>query len=219
MHIDRASSIENPSHRVIGVITGNNDGIIDNCSVTNSNIRSIAGGYIGIISGLSVGVIINCYSKNDTIHVTESFAGGIAGSAEKRIFNCYSYKNIFYTNDNKSYIGSIVGRSNENGVMLNIRNCYIYHTQSNTTDWYTAIGNSKELSSIRNFYYNKGKLYGGDIDTDPQNYKQYDTDFYVGSDHISTLLNDWIDNTGANSYKDYTFRRWTRADDGSACFE
>jgi len=219
LHIDRASSVENPSCTKVGVIVANNYGIIDNCSVTNSNIKSKEYGYIGAISAFSYGVIINCYSMNDTIHATShTAAGGIASGAEKRIFNCYSYNNTFVTSSGNK-IGSIVGLSNENEVTLNIRNCYIYHTQSNTTDWYSAIGYSIYYSSIRNFYYNKGSLYGGSIGTKPQNDLQYDASFKVESKHISDLLNDWIDETGASSYKDYTFRRWTRADDGSACFE
>ena len=101
--------------------------------------------------------------------------------------------------------------------IVNIRNCYIYHT-SNETGWHAAIGYT-EYASIRNFYHNKGEVYGGKLGTSPQNIEIYNKDFKVNSTHISKLLNDWIDMTGKESYKEYKFNRWTIATDGSPCFE
>ena len=58
-----------------------------------------------------------------------------------------------------------------------------------------------------------------ELGTTPQNIEIYNKDFKVNSTHISKLLNDWIDTTGKESYKEYKFNRWTIAPDGSPCFE
>ena len=217
LKIDNASAIPSNDYTYLGIIARSNYGTINNCSVTNSTIYSEkdnAG--IGLICALSTGAIINCYTKNNTIHLCgQTYAGAISGSAETRIVNCYSSNNKFHINGDKNTIGSITGATSLK--MLNIRNCYIYHTQ-NTPEWYAAIGQTKK-ASIRSFYHNKGELYGGTIETTPENIGVYNTDFKFNDVHISELLNEWIDTTGKKTYPQYTFNRWTTASDGSPCFE
>lgn len=218
ININNASTVDNPTCTYIGIIASSNYGTINNCSVTNSTIHSKEeGGGVGLICAITTGAVVNCYSKNNTIYVTrDSYAGGIAGSAEARITNCYSSNNTFNTNGSGYKISCITGMTS-NDKMLNIRNCYIYHT-STKTDWFAAIGYTQK-ASIRNFYYNKGELYGGELGTTPQNYGTYNTDFKFNNTHLVDLLNNWIDTTGKESYKEYTFRRWTTDADGYPCFE
>ena len=217
LKIDNASAVPSNDYTYLGIIARSNYGTINNCSVTNSTIhteKDDAG--IGLICALSTGAIVNCYTKNNTIHLSSStYAGAISGSAETRIVNCYSTNNKFHINGNKNKVGSITGATSTK--MLNIRNCYIYHTQ-NTSDWSAAIGHTTN-ASIRSFYHNKGELYGGKLGTTPQNIGIYDTEFKYENIHISELLNEWIDTTGKNTYPQYTFNRWTIAPDGSPCFE
>ena len=217
LKIDNASTISAPTCTYIGIIASCNYGTINNCSVTNSEIHSKADGAVGLICAITTGAVVNCYSANDTIHITgNTYAGAISGSAEARITNCYASNNTFNVSGTGNHIGCIAGMtSNQN--MLNIRNCYIYHT-SNKSDWCAAIGQTQK-ASIRNFYYNKGELYGGKLGTTPQNVDTYDAKFQFNNTHISQLLNNWIDTTGKESYKEYTFNRWTIAPDGSPCFE
>lgn len=216
VHINNASSVTSPICKFIGIIAAYNNGIIDNCSVTNSTLYSIKEGRIGTISAVSEGVITNCYSYNNNLYGTETtYIGGIAAMANNMIVNCYSYKNNFIPGSDSDKIGSMVGATTGNK-LLNIRNCYIYHNNSN---WYSAIGLGKK-ASIKSFYYNKGNLTGEKIDKPTQDVEIYDTYFKFDGKHISTLLNNWIETTGkADDYINYTFRRWKVADDGSACFE
>lgn len=215
-HINNASSVISPICKFIGVIAAVNNGRIDNCSVSSSKIYATEGGRIGSICALSAGIISNCYSKENVLHgVKETYIGGIAACADNMIINCYSYRNNYNSNVSSDIIGSIIGGTIGNK-LLNIRNCYIYHNNSN---WYSAIGLGKK-ASIKSFYYNKGNLTGEKIDKPTQDVEIYDTYFKFDGKHISTLLNNWIETTGkADDYINYTFRRWKVADDGSACFE
>lgn len=216
VHINNASSVTSPICKFIGIIAAYNNGIIDNCSVTNSTLYSIKEGRIGTISAVSEGVITNCYSYNNNLYGTETtYIGGIAAMANNMIVNCYSYKNNFIPGSDSDKIGSMVGATTGNK-LLNIRNCYIYHNNSN---WYSAIGLGKK-ASIKSFYYNKGNLTGEKIDKPTQDVEIYDTYFKFDGKHISTLLNNWIETTGkADDYINYTFRRWKVSNDGSACFQ
>lgn len=217
VHINNASSVTSPICKYIGVIAAYNYGRIDNCSVSNSTLYSMKEGRIGTICAVSEGVITNCYSYDNKLYGTETtYIGGIAAMADNMIINCYSYKNEFNPGSNSDKIGSIVGATTRN--LLNIRNCYIYHNQEDTLYWYSAIGSTNK-TSIKSFYYNKGELTGGTLDYTPQNVEEYDADFKFNGTHISTLLNQWIDTTGKESYSNYTFRRWKVSTDGSACFQ
>ena len=217
LNIKNASSLY-PENKFMGIIASYNNGTINNCSVSNSTIHSIEGGYMGGICSQSEGVIINCYSKSNQFYVTERvYAGGIAASADRRIHNCYSSNNTFETSGSGYKIGGIVGGSTTTNT-LNIRNCYVYHTQE-TPEWGSAIGNASK-TSVKNVYYNKGNLYAikGGNTTDSDTYK-YDENFQINSVSLIDLLNNWIDTTGKTSYKEYTFNRWTTDADGYPCFE
>lgn len=217
IHIDNASSVISPICKYIGIIAAYNYGKIDNCSVSNSTLYSMKEGRIGTICALSEGVITNCYSYSNNLNGTETtYIGGIVAMANNMIINCYSYKNNFTPGSSSDNMGGMVGATTGDK-LLNIRNCYIYQDQD-TPYWYSAIGSTSK-ASIRSFYYNKGDLTGGTLYYTPQNAEKYDVDFNFDGNHISTLLNNWIDTTGKESYSTYTFKRWKIADDGSACFE
>lgn len=217
LNIKNASSLSS-DNKYMGIIASYNNGTIDNCSVSDSEIYSKEDGFMGGICSQSEGIIINCYSKSNTFNVVDRvYAGGIVASAEKRIHNCYSFDNKFETSGSGYKIGGIAGASTID-ITLNIRNSYVYHTQE-TPEWGSAIGNASK-TSIKNFYYNKGNLYAikGATATDSDTYK-YNKDFKINSVPLVDLLNNWIDTTGKESYKEYTFRRWTTDADGYPCFE
>lgn len=218
LHINQASSISTPTSQYASVIASNNNGIIDNCSVTNSTLSSIERGFAGIICALSGGSILNCYTQNNTILVNSNTAiGSIVSSATGNIFNCYSNLNTYTIKGSGYQIGSIVGICGSSST-LNIENCYIYHNQS-TKNWGAAISVTSK-TSIQHFYYNKGKVYDRSTTTiTPLNTQLYDANYSVNSIHISQLLNEWVETTGRTNYPNYTFNKWKTATDGSACFE
>ena len=219
LHLTQASTINPPTSKRIGVIVANNEGIINNCSVSNSTIRNIDGGFIGGICALSTGKIINCYTRENTLYTaSNAFIGAICSTLKGNIFNCYSYQNTFSVKGSTYYIGSIAGASIQKSE-FNIENCYIYH-KNPTKRWGAAVGQAYQ-GYIQHFYYNQDTLcYKSNKQTSTSNNTLlYDSSFNIDAVHISTLLNQWIDTTGKESYSTYTFRRWKVADDGSACFQ
>lgn len=212
LHINNASMEGVTNSKYVGVIASKNSGLIDGCSVKGSTISSKVEGKLGIICSLSPGYIINSYTQNDTVKVHSSaIAGAIVSNLNGRIVNCYTSNNYFSTSGSGYYIGSIAGTSFGNSTFIN--NCYIYHSQT-TTNWKAAVGNLQK-GTIRNFYYNKGGS-----ENQEENIQKYNTpSFQKGEDHISTLLDNWVTDPNRTSYKDYTFKRWKIADDGSACFQ
>ena len=219
LHLTQASTIQVPNCKRIGGIAGNNEGAINNCSVTYSIFRAIDNGYAGGICAYSSGTILNCYTHHNTIYTaSDAFIGAICSTIKGNIFNSYSFQNTFAIEGTKYYIGSIAGASIQQSA-FNIENCYIYHKNS-TKRWGAAVGKAYK-GSIKYFYYNQDELcFSLNNATDTcNNTILYNSTFSIDAVHISTLLNQWIDTTGKESYSTYTFRRWKVADDGSACFE
>ena len=219
LHINQASTTQDAlTNQYTGIIVANNNGIIDNCSVTSSTIYSVENGYIGLICGLSSGTILNCHIQNNTIKASNgSTTGAIVSSASGNILNCYSIQNTFSIQGSNHKIGSIVGAST-NKATLNIKNCYTSHHQS-TKYWGAAIGIA-HLTSIQNFYYNRGSVcYEPKATTTTSNTFKYDSNYCIDSIHISELLNKWIETTGATNYPTFTFNRWNTTEEGTACFK
>ena len=216
LHIDNAQMKGTSKSQYVGVIAVYNYGLIDGCSVSNSILSSTPQGKPGIICSFTQGSIINSFTYNNQIEVqSSSTAGGIVGNLSGNILNCYTYKNTYSDKGTKFFFGTIAGTSLKEAC---IENCYIYHSQKNTTRWGTAVGNLQKIQ-INYFYYNKGNLYGSSDDTSTKAKKYDESSFKVNETHISTLLDNWVTDPNRTSYKDYTFKRWKIADDGSACFQ
>lgn len=180
----------------VGVIATYNEGTITECSVTDSNIAAIKGGFPGLICSITYGKIINCYTKNNTITSNDqSYAGGIACSGYGYIMNCYTQENTYIT-IGASYGGGIMGTHGTKRTY--IRNCYVYHNQKTIGNWGAAIGVLQNDATINSFYYDQGSLYKKkasknikDPSTD-SNVGKYDSDFLFEGTHICDLLNQWI---------------------------
>lgn len=220
LHFNNASMEGITQSNHVGIIAAKNYGIIDGCSVTGSTISSKKSGNLGVICAFTLGTIINCYTQNNTIEVKYNCnAGALVSNAKGHILNSYSYKNKFKRTDT-NFIGHIAGTSSSSE-LTTIDNCYVYHTQDTESKryWGTAIGNSQKVYTY-NFYYNEGKLFGSSTSsTKTDNTPIYDASFKVNDTHISTLLDNWVTDPNRTDYKDYTFKRWKIADDGSACFQ
>ena len=219
LHVYNANSIDNPTCTYVGVIAANNEGLIDNCSVSNSSIKTTEQGTMGLICSVSTGHIINSYTINNNIHVEDiDIAGSITGSAEGYILNCYTSMNIFSCEGSGYKIGSITGNTTTHS-LLTIENCFIYHKQE-SSNWGAALGHTENVL-LRSFYYNIGKFYytatGGN--TKYEYNRKYDNNFKYNSIPISNYLNEWKDNTLATTYPNYTFRSWTTSENGSPCFQ
>ena len=216
LHVKNARMKNVTKSKYVGVIAVYNYGLIDGCSISNSILSSTPEGKPGIICSFTQGTIINSFTYNNQIEVqSSSTAGGIVGNLSGNILNCYTYKNTYSDKGTKFFFGTIAGTSLKEAC---IENCYIYHSQKNTTRWGTAVGNLQKIQ-INYFYYNKGNLYGSSDDTSTKAKKYDESSFKVNDTHISTLLDNWVTDPNRTTYSGYTFKRWKIADDGSACFQ
>lgn len=218
LNVTNAKSASSPTKsKNVGVIATYNEGIITECSVTDSNIASIEAGFPGLICSITYGKIINCYTQSNTITLKRGAnAGGIAGSGYGHIINCYTRRNT-YTTPSKSYAGGIMGTSS--GSKINIQNCYVYHNKTNITRWGAVIGALQNNVTINSFYRNKGELYG--VIVSSSNYKTseigvYDSDYQYNSTHICDLLNKWIE---ANESSSLPLKEWDIYDNSYPIFK
>ncbi|MBQ8266075.1 MAG: fimbrillin family protein [Bacteroides sp.] len=223
LHLSGIKNTDATIYECVGGIAGKNSGIIQNCSVQDSKLYSsgVVSNFTGGICGSSSGFIINCYVTNNTYYRrTGNITGDILGDGSGTIINCYSHKNKHSTQINKNaYSGSIAGRS-PNG---QISNCYVYkESETPPNNWGALLGfyDGYNPTLIESFFYNIENTHGNNHDhNNPEGSQIYDDAFKVNNVHISTLLNQWIDTTGKESYSNFTFRRWKVSTDGSACFQ
>ena len=208
LNIINASTVNDQTCKRVGGIASRNEGIIQDCSVQNSILKSASGGYVGGICAILVSgsYIINCKSINNTITASsESQVGGIIGGHCGKILNCYTYDNSLIVNSG-SYTGGIVG-SVSTTETLEIANCYVKNLRVNENQG-AIIGTSQKKQFIfDNVFYNGGNIIANK-ETTYENVQKYQN-FSVDNKHISILLNEWIENTGKNKYQELTFKNWT----------
>ena len=208
LNIINASTVNDQTCKRVGGIASRNEGIIQDCSVQNSILKSASGGYVGGICAILVSgsYIINCKSINNTITASsESQVGGIIGGHCGKILNCYTYDNTLIVNSG-SYTGGIVG-SVSTTETLEIANCYVKNLRVNENQG-AIIGTSQKKQFIfDNVFYNGGNIIAN-IETTYENVQKYQN-FSVDNKHISILLNEWIENTGKTKYQELTFKNWT----------
>ena len=208
LNIINASTVNDQTCKRVGGIASRNEGIIQDCSVQNSILKSASGGYVGGICAILVSgsYIINCKSINNTITASsESQVGGIIGGHCGKILNCYTYDNSLIVNSG-SYTGGIVG-SVSTTETLEIANCYVKNLRVNENQG-AIIGTSQKKQFIfDNVFYNGGNIIANK-ETTYENVQKYQN-FSVDNKHISILLNEWIENTGNSKYQELTFKNWT----------
>ena len=208
LNIINASTVNDQTCKRVGGIASRNEGIIQDCSVQNSILKSASGGYVGGICAIlaSGSYIINCKSTNNILTASsESQVGGIIGGHCGKILNCYTYDNTLIVNSG-SYTGGIVG-SVSTTETLEMANCYVKNLRVNENQG-AIIGTSQKNNFIfDNIFYNGGNIIANK-ETTYENVQKYQN-FSVDNKHISILLNDWIENTGKTKYQELTFKNWT----------
>ena len=214
LHIDNARTATAPTSSPIGGICAKNYGLIDNCSVQNTQFNNIekTGAICGFVG--PTGYIINSYTSSNIFYTKEGcLNGGIAGDLTGYIINCYAYNNKFLNTTNTSYNGGIAGQSRNGKVLY----CYLY--QNKEPNYWGAVLGLNTSITLRRFLYNGSTYIVYNKVTESQNAQVYDSNFKVDGTHISDLLNNWITTTGQTDYPNITFRRWKVAENGSACFQ
>ena len=184
LNIINASTVNDQTCKRVGGIASRNEGIIQDCSVQNSILKSASGGYVGGICAILVSgsYIINCKSINNTITASsESQVGGIIGGHCGKILNCYTYDNSLIVNSG-SYTGGIVG-SVSTTETLEMANCYVKNLRVNENQG-AIIGTSQKKQFIfDNVFYNGGNIIANK-ETTYENVQKYQN-FSVDNKHIS----------------------------------
>ena len=210
LHIANATSVSNPTCKRIGILSGTNNGTIINCSVTGSSITSTKESSIhGAISAYNTGTIANCYSYDCKIKIdnTSCKIGGIAGFAIGYVLNCYAYNNTYTTNA-QSFTGGVVGESDKDDPLF-LSNCCVFHSQSLKQNTFGAIIGHAKKATIDNIYYNTQYYYTKNDNSTFTYYKKY-TDRSINGKHLSTYLNEWVENEEKNpTYPNIKFKKWT----------
>lgn len=216
LHITNAASVNAPTCKRIGILSGTNRGTIINCSVTHSSLYSKSTtSQQGYISAYNTGTIANCYTTNCemTVNGSSGMAGGIAGFATGYILNCYAYHNTYTTNAS-SYTGGLVGQSHSTNKLF-ISNCCVYHETEydKDDDKFGAIigygrGGTTVYSAFNNNGYSISKEENGYIVSVR---KKYNKNYYTEEKkHLSTYLNEWVENEEKNpTYPNIKFKKWT----------
>lgn len=210
LHIANATSVSTPTCKRIGILSGTNNGTIINCSVTGSSITSTKDSRIqGAISAYNTGTIANCYSYDCKIKIdnTSCKIGGIAGFAIGYVLNCYAYNNTYTTNA-QSFTGGVVGESDKDDPLF-LSNCCVFHSQSLKQNTFGAIIGHAKKATIDNIYYNTQYYYTKNDNSTFTYYKKY-TDRSINGKHLSTYLNEWVENEEKNpTYPNIKFKKWT----------
>lgn len=144
----------------VGIITGINNGTVENCSVYGYvNASAYGGGICGILSS---GTISEC-SSYVNVNVTNLHAGGITGhilspgDSISTVSNCYSKGDISLSVESTNAIGGLIGRIATDDAV--IENCYstglVSRPGTSTVDIGGLIGSLSGASpTINNSYYN-----------------------------------------------------------------
>lgn len=210
LHLNDCSSptIETSASSGIGLLASTCYGIITNCSVSNSQVTTIAtsptGGLVGDLR--KGGKVINCFVQKTEV-TSAGFIGSIAGSMkEANITNCYVASNTIKRTG--SYSGGIVGSATNS----DITNCYTYDITLSSSDKRGQIVGSAQNTTIYHYFYDKisPALINNNINESNITtfYKRYDTETFKtinGNEDVFQLLYQWVKEQGENSI--YTF--WT----------
>ena len=208
LRLNQAKTIENSTCTRIGFIAAQNEGIITNCHVEQSKANEGVHQRTGFICGqLSVkGYIVNCSSSNNVFtSETSNYVGGLVGYANGYILNCYTSDNQYQLN-NKS-AGEIAGYSPSN-YHLTVSNCATYNSQSQSSVY--ALTPSIKNATINHFFYNQGTLYNtaNSSNVTKNDVYKYDSSFEANDVLVTTWMNNWIGDEGADTYSDFIFRTW-----------
>ena len=131
--------------------------------------------------------------------------GGLVGYANGYILNCYTSDNQYQLN-NKS-AGEIAGYSPSN-YHLTVSNCATYNSQSQSSVY--ALTPSIKNATINHFFYNQGTLYNtaNSSNVTKNDVYKYDSSFEANDVLVTTWMNNWIGDEGADTYSDFIFRTW-----------
>ena len=153
-----------------GQISEGSTATIDNCTVfgkmncSTGNGNTLMGGLVGRIYGsIDASTTIkvnNCISNVAISGASNTFCGGIIGSAQYysnvNISNCSILGDI----SGNGYVGGVVGSINNANVSLNLSNTLLCSKMEGSNKYGISRNSAKFTFSVKNFYYDTGKNAG-----------------------------------------------------------
>ena len=211
LYIDHSSGPFNSTGNAqygTGFIAGHNDGLIDNCHVTNSTItnnQSNTGG----IAGRNYGKITNCSVTHTNITTSGTTPlGGITGYLYNgTIRNCYSANNTL-----KNTTGDTNPRGGIAGYVLQgtLQNCYVYKNTYDTRKTYRGllIGQTSKETIANCFYGSSTINIIGNSEKTPKDSYLFNSSFCetTSGTPVFELLDLWV-----KAHSTYGCLNWTES--------
>lgn len=189
-------------------LAGINRGEINNCILRNCVINAIRDDCeFGCLTNRNEGIIINCHIDKVSLK-NEIFRGSAItqSNSNGKIINCA----ITYCNFNKiKYSGGFICNTISNG---EIQNCYLKGNKGNKNH---AICLQATGSKIRCCYYDSSPKapIGSDYESNPSDsIMKYGSQQPVTEDNLPQILNQWVRDSGARLYPEFSFLLWEKGE-------
>lgn len=202
----------------MGIISGKNDGIIDNCHVKDCTLIPSTEGNLGGIAAYNGNLIINSSATFINFNFTTQNpknAGGISSDNSNNIINCYTGNCNFKKADFSGGIAFQQASTGKGGVI----NCYAYLSETKGTKYHGDILHRLHSGNIAYCYYLTKpicKKLNGQITS--KEVKKYDLNTLMVSQADGSLsplievLNKWVKETGSKEYPTLDFNQWIQGE-------
>ena len=200
----------------ISLLSGENNGLIDNCHVINFTVNDAPNVYVSSASNLNCGKIINSSISGCNLKNGKSTLATLCSKNQGDIINC-RINNKLTTNPGgiSSSVVSVYNSGNIFNIFVEDYKSSLYglcYNNSNTGQYYNCI--------MPQLYKDNKKHIG--TDEAPSSLLKGTSFYQDTAEEYQTkanTLNEWIDKEGKEQYPTLTFRRWTTAPTQKVIFE
>lgn len=200
----------------ISLLSGENNGLIDNCHVINFTVNDAPNVYVSSASNLNCGKIINSSISGCNLKNGKSTLATLCSKNQGDIINC-RINNKLTTNPGgiSSSVVSVYNSGNIFNVFVEDYKSSLYglcYNNSNTGQYYNCI--------MPQLYKDNKKHIG--TDEAPSSLLKGTSFYQDTAEEYQTkanTLNEWIDKEGKEQYPTLTFRRWTTDPTQKVIFE
>ena len=200
----------------ISLLSGENNGLIDNCHVINFTVNNAPNVYVSSASNLNCGKIINSSISGCNLKNGKSTLATLCSKNQGDIINC-RINNKLTKNPGgiSSSVVSVYNSGNIFNVFVEDYRSSLYglcYNNSNTGQYYNCI--------MPQLYKDNKKHIG--TDEAPSSLLKGISFYQDTAEEYQTAantLNEWIDKEGKEQYPTLTFRRWTTDPTQKVIFE
>lgn len=200
----------------ISLLSGENNGLIDNCHVINFTVNNAPNIYVSSASNLNCGKIINSSISGCNLKNGKSTLATLCSKNQGDIINCRINNKLTKNPDGiSSSVVSVYNSGNIFNVFVEDYRSSLYglcYNNSNTGQYYNCI--------MPQLYKDNKKHIG--TDNAPSSLLKGISFYQDTAEEYQTAantLNEWIDKEGKEQYPTLTFRRWTTDPTQKVIFE